>query len=125
MTITFSPAQDGGGYLYEIDMSVIPSLPEWTPDASEPPLSVKSAVDIARKEISGMSLEQKMKFASIRLSSATVVGKSTVWYYSVTFINDAAHRKDGFMEETINILMNGRIIKARKVSKEEHGKWFR
>ncbi len=125
MKITFSPAEDGGGYVYEIGTATIPSLPTGAPDTDDPPLSVKNALKIARDEVSGMSLKQNMKLASIRISSASVVGKDTVWYYSVNFVNDATHRNDGFTERTINVLMNGSVIEARKISKEEYAKWFR
>lgn len=125
MKITFSPAEDGGGYVYEIDTSIIPGLPKWEPYTSEPPLSVNRALNIARNEVSSMNLEQRMKLGSIRLSSASAVGKYTVWYYSATFLNDATHRSDGFMTKTINILMNGKVLEGRKISKEEHTKWFR
>lgn len=125
MKITFVLAEDGGGYVYEIDTAAIPDLPKWAPDTNDPPLTVKDALKIARNEVSGMGLEQNMKLASIRISSASGVGKDTVWYYSVTFVNDATHRNDCFMDKTINILMNGSVIEGRKISKEEYAKWFR
>ena len=125
MTITFSPAEDGGGYLYEIDPSIIPSLPKWEPYTSEPPLSVSRALKIARNEVSGMNLGQRMKLGDIRISSASILGKYTVWYYSVTLVNDATHRNDGVIVETINMQMNGKVLEGRTISKEEHAKWFR
>lgn len=125
MKITFSPASDGSGNIYEIDISNASSLPGWNPAVDEPPLSVKSVLAIARKELESEAHESSLKLASVRLSSASVVEKAVVWYYSVTFINDAKYRRDGFIEKTINVLMDGSVIKPRKVSKEEYEQWFK
>jgi hypothetical protein len=125
MKITFSPASDGGGNVYEIDISIASSLPHWNFAVDEPPLSVQSVLGIARKELLGEAHKSPMKLASVRLSSASVVDKTVVWYYSVTFINDAKYIKDAFVEKTINVLMDGSVIKPRKISKEEYEQWFK
>ena len=124
MTITFAPVPDGGGNIYEIDISSASILPKWNVATDEPPLSVQSALAIARKELSSKTPESPMKLASIRLSSATVVERAVVWYYAVTFINDAKYRRDGSQEKTITILMDGTVIQPRKISKDEYAQWF-
>jgi len=124
MTITFAPTPDGGGNIYEIDISSASILPEWNVATDEPPLSVESALAIARKELSSNAPESPMKLNSIRLSSATVVERVVVWYYSMSFINDAKYRRDGFLEKSITILMDGSVIKPRKISKDEYAQWF-
>jgi len=125
MIITFLQGSNGSGYVYEIDTSIIPLLPKWNVNNNNPPLSIKSALDVSRKEIKNMQLKQKMKLSGISLSSASRVGKYIVWYYSVTFTNDSYNRRDGFIEKTIYILMDGSVIKSKKMTKEEYMKWFR
>ncbi len=125
MKITFSPAADGGGYVYEIDTTIIPSLPIWDTENKNPPLNIMSALAIAQNELAGQPQKQRMKLASIRLSSAEILSKAKVWYYTVTFINDAKNLSDGFLVKDIHILMNGNVLKARKITKEEYEQWFK
>jgi len=125
MKISFSLSKDGGGLVYEIDLAVVPSLPVWEVGISDPPLSINSAHSIAEKALQTQDLKPKMKLGTIRLSAATILGKAEVWYYTVTFINDAKHLRDGFVESTIHILMNGEVVEPRKISKEEYDKWFK
>jgi len=122
--ITFEATANGSGLVYEIDKSTIKSLPKWNVGLNNPPLSIKSAILKSQKEIEKLNIKQKMKFSGIRLSSASVIGKHTVWYYSVTFLNDATHRSQGYLSKTIHLLMNGNIIRSREMSKEEYGQWF-
>ena len=125
MKITFSPAANGGGYVYEIDTTIIPSLPIWDTENKNPPLTIKSALAIAQSELSSQTQKQKMKLATIRLSSAEILSKVKVWYYTVTYINDSKNISDGFLEKHIHILMNGNVLKARKITKEEYEQWFK
>ena len=122
--ITFTATEDGGGMVYEIDTSTVSNLPEWNPDKEEPPLSIKDAVSIAQRELLTQDHKEDMKLATIRLSSASIVGEAKVWYYSVTFINEATSRMDGFVERTFHILMNSDLLVPRKITKEEYEQWF-
>ncbi len=125
MVITFSATGDGGGIIYEIDTSVVPGLPKWNIASDEPPLSLKSALSLARRELYARPHDPVMKLASIRLSSASMVGETDVWFYSITHVNDAKYRKDGFVEKTIHILMNGNVLIPRKITREEYEQWFK
>ncbi len=125
MQITFSPTSDGGGNVYEIDISTAPNLPEWNVANDAPPLSIQSALAIARNELSKDQNHLAMRLATVRLSSASITGKVVVWYYSVIFVNDAKNRRDGFYNKTVNVLMNGAVIKPRKMTKAEYEQWFK
>jgi hypothetical protein len=119
MTITFHPASDGGGDIYEIDTASIAKLPSWNPDVQEPPLSISSALKIARKELSGQKDGEDLQFLRVEVSFS---GRddAPVWYYAFSFVKFI---KNGVIEKNIYVLMNGELLKSRKISKEEYGKW--
>lgn len=122
--IMFLPTADGGANIYEIDTSVYSNIPKWDVTVDNPPLSIKSALSIAREQLSSQAQEPRMKLAGVRLSSSAAVGQPPVWYYSVTLSNDAKNREYGLSEITVNILMNGDVLQPRTLSKDEYEEWL-
>lgn len=118
-TITFHPAPDGGGDIYEIDIASIVKLPSWNPDVNEPPLSVNSALKIARKELSSQKDGGGLQFRRVEISTSGA-DDAPVWYYAFSFVKFI---NNGVIEKNIYVLMNGDVLKPRKISKEEHEKW--
>ena len=120
----FLPTPEGGADIYEIDASVHTKLPKWNLTSDNPPLSIKSALSIARKQLSSQEQKAGMRFASMRLSSSNFVGQPPVWYYSVTLKNNSKNLGDEFAERTLNILMNGDVIQPKTLSKEAYEEWL-
>jgi hypothetical protein len=84
--VLYGACISGKGTQYAIDQSRARKLPTWqSPAASEPPLSIKTAVAAAEKHVSrALGGKKPAPVSSVRLAR-TFATEPIVWYYVVDF----------------------------------------
>lgn len=109
---TFTVEYGGKKYEFRISQQDLQKTPVWAPDQDNPPLSARSAIDIAKKEIATLLPNGK----DWRLYEVTLRPVDDHWLYLVQFLEPL--RTDGGGQPLSNgfqvvVLMNGVAVLPR------------
>ena len=109
---TFTVEYGGRTYEFHISEQDLQKAPVWAPDQDNPPLSARSAIDIAKKEIAALLPNGK----DWRLFEVTLRPVDDHWVYLVQFLEPL--RTDGGGQQLstgfqIVVLMNGIAVMPR------------
>jgi hypothetical protein len=109
---TFTVEYGGKTYEFRIPEQDLQKTPVWSPDQDNPPLSARSAIDIAKKEIATLLPNGK----DWRLYEVTLRPVDDHWVYLVQFLEPL--RTDGGGQQLskgfqVVVLMNGVAVVPR------------
>jgi hypothetical protein len=109
---TFTVEYGGKKYEFRISEQALQNTPVWTPDQDNPPLSARSAIDIAKNEMAALLPNGK----DWRLYEVTLRPLDDHWVYLVQFLEPL--RPDGGGQQLSNgfqvvVLMNGVAVMPR------------
>lgn len=113
------PRPINDGYVvYEVDTDRYAKLPNWFPDnfTNPPPLSVSSAIHVAKTEMVKMYDTSKYRLVLQGIDLVKTVQKEkTAWYYVVNYQGDlneilAVRNLDERMVASVVVLMDGGVV---------------
>jgi hypothetical protein len=108
--VLYGACISGKGTQYAIDQSRARKLPTWqSPEASEPPLSIKAAMAAAEKHVSrALGGKKPASLSAVRLAR-TFATEPIVWYYVIDFEEPMASNQ--LVRRSIaTVLLDGTIV---------------
>ncbi len=102
-------------HIYELEVSDLPRIPRWNPDADEPlPLPIERITSAAREwSKSKYPQVHTMKIIDFGIHKMVDRRCSDCWYYEVEFLQ-ADHLDDTLVWRVV-VLLDGRVIEPRIV----------